>query len=47
MGEDLHLSMWKYKPVKSMCASFCDIKGPNSITFTKILPELFGASWLF
>jgi len=47
MGEALHLSMWKYKPAKSMCVSFCDIKGPNFITFTKILPELLGPLGFF
>lgn len=47
MGEALHLSMWKYKPTKSTCASFCDIKGPNSITFTKVLPELLGPLGFF
>lgn len=47
MGEALHLSMWKYKPAKSMRVSFCDIKGPNFITFTKILPELLGPLGFF
>ena len=47
MGEALHLSMWKYKPAKSMRVSFCDINGPNFITFTKILPELLGPLGFF